>query len=685
MRRLLSFAFVVSAVFLAFSSLLSDKVLAQGGNFQVETVTDDGFGVTDPQNIYAYEMKEFNGKFYTTMMRDFFTNAPGGLWVSETGNPGSWTMVNVLGEDDNTNFFATSMDILTDPESPFDDYLYVAFSNTDGCKIYRSSDGTAWEEVVGTTVPSITYAGFGNSNNVNISHLRNFNNSLWAFTDIGDVWTTLNGMDWVQQNSFVLESDIQVMDIFVFGGKLNVLAREVVEYDEFDNPIYEMAILSTDGLGDPIVWDRSLETAVFNTDMTPTNGMYATVRRIMGQDDVLLIGNEGDVEVDAGLWYMIDDGESDFQLIEQFEGAASVFPVVTSRGVFAVVFYIDGFNSTAKLYRIAAMYPAIVYDTGITFDIDQLGAIYGFQRVTTAEFGNYFYAAGGGEFGTIYRVDLAPASNIPTAVQKTDGSGKVEITFTVGDIFDSDLLRAKVEYDVGDGFHNTTLDTTDGSYSTTYPYIGINNSYDYQVGGILEYLPLGVTTRDGSDDDYIQTSSGPNTITITWLSKTDEPTATLNDAKIRITISDSYGLIVGAQKVSLDSTVDNVAPVFSALNLAGGQLVSTNPFLIRIKASEITTEVRNLLFYVDGNLICDVNTIDSEGYYTCSWDTSVYQSDIMVVVYDTMGNSTSTTVNTTVNLRTLTRTGDPVLLFQIPSVVAMGLALAYKLKQRKNT
>jgi hypothetical protein len=697
MKRAISNAFVVCAIFVLSLGLLASKAEAKGGNFQVEVVTDDGFGVTSPANTYAYEMKYFDENFYTTMFGSGIggIDSPGSVWRSSSGDTGTWTLSGTVGMGDTTNRQATSLEV-------FKGELYVGFSNPDGLRIYKTSDGVTWVQAVGNTSPSL--AGFGDTENQHVGYLRTFDNGvdgdlLWAIVykidDDTDSWKGIeiycsaNGSTWVQQALPVGYDPLEIKDVFVFGGYLNILAIEDIETGI-------MGIVSTNGVGylTSIAWSRPLETATFLSDILPTNGIYVAIDK---QNSRLILGNESGGLNDAKLWYTESNGDGGFNttLIKSFTDSLSVFPVTLSPyGEFAVVFGGTGFDFEAKLYRIDGVTAEEVIDTGITFDVEALGALYSAERVTTGQFFNYFYVAGGGINGTIYRVDVYPSSSVPTAVQKTDGSGNVEITFTVGDIFDGDYWNALVEYNIGGGWKKATLSTVVGSYGATYPPIGINNNLnDYQVGGdnggsfepTGNYIPQSNYQKLGTDgkgeDNYIWTSQGANTIFVTWLSKTDEPTASLNEALFRITVADPSLENLSRQKISIDSTVDNVAPVLSAFNLADGQLVSTNPYIIKIKANDLL--VKNLMFYVDGTLICDVTTPDSQGYYTCSWDTSKYHSDVRVVTYDMMGNSSETTANVTVNLNTLTRTGDPVLNIQMMALGVLCVVAGLKVRRYK--
>ncbi len=136
------------------------------------------------------------------------------------------------------------------------------------------------------------------------------------------------------------------------------------------------------------------------------------------------------------------------------------------------------------------------------------------------------------------------------------------------------------------------------------------------------------------------------------------------------------------------STDDSTLPTFTNLpglvipiNLTDGQVVSTNPYVINVKP-EYDTEVDYVEFYVDGVLICTDNTADSNGIYSCNWDTSLYHSDIQVIAVDTTGNrSVALNRTVTVNLgNTLPNTGTTAWTYLLGLLPLAGI-LALKRKQ----
>ncbi|RJR31681.1 hypothetical protein C4569_01860 [Candidatus Parcubacteria bacterium] len=144
-------------------------------------------------------------------------------------------------------------------------------------------------------------------------------------------------------------------------------------------------------------------------------------------------------------------------------------------------------------------------------------------------------------------------SSLPT--QKTDGSGYVDISITVDDADDNDTM-AKIEYDTdgtcdGPWLDPTILGLATATYSDSGGVPDVNNANDYQIGTTA-------STR-------IITSSGANTVTFDWDSKTDQASAD-GTYCLRLTVNDDTAdqAVPATQTV----TVDNVNPTVSSLAIS---------------------------------------------------------------------------------------------------------------------
>jgi len=123
-----------------------------------------------------------------------------------------------------------------------------------------------------------------------------------------------------------------------------------------------------------------------------------------------------------------------------------------------------------------------------------------------------------GDTNTNWSFSLPVVSGI-TAVQRTDGTGIVDISVDVTDSDSGGVVELKVQYGPDDpGVSDPTLDTSnvtaqDGAVPN------VDNTPEYQVGSVTK----------------IATAIANNTITFDWLSQTDEPT--LSDTSYFITIT----------------------------------------------------------------------------------------------------------------------------------------------------
>ena len=161
-------------------------------------------------------------------------------------------------------------------------------------------------------------------------------------------------------------------------------------------------------------------------------------------------------------------------------------------------------------------------------------------------------------------LNTAPTSTFNSVIQKTNGSGVVDISIEVADV-DNDDTKAKMEYETdSDGacdgpWASATLigpATADNNDSGGAP--DVNNINAYQVGSTA-------TTR-------IITSSGSNTVDFDWDFGTDLP-GTNGTQCLRLTVNDNTldQIVPATQTVILD----DVAPTGLTALVAGATTSST--------------------------------------------------------------------------------------------------------------
>ncbi len=135
---------------------------------------------------------------------------------------------------------------------------------------------------------------------------------------------------------------------------------------------------------------------------------------------------------------------------------------------------------------------------------------------------------------------------------------------------------------------------------------------------------------------------------------------------------------------------DETGPTFEELsagdtrviNITEGQTITTNPYTIYVKPTD-GAGITKVEFYIDNVLICTDTTADVNGYYSCQWDTSKYHSDVKVIAYDGLGNSTTLTRSTTVSLTGVPNTGlQPASFLPAGIVVIAGIGLMIIARRR---
>lgn len=85
------------------------------------------------------------------------------------------------------------------------------------------------------------------------------------------------------------------------------------------------------------------------------------------------------------------------------------------------------------------------------------------------------------------------------------------------------------------------------------------------------------------------------------------------------------------------------------INIDENQIIISNPYFIKVRPVD-DGGISKVEFYIDHVLICTKTQADSDGVYSCAWDTSRYHSLVTVIAYNNLGLSVSIDVNTIVAL-----------------------------------
>jgi hypothetical protein len=158
------------------------------------------------------------------------------------------------------------------------------------------------------------------------------------------------------------------------------------------------------------------------------------------------------------------------------------------------------------------------------------------------------YGRKGSSTQVTYSTDHLPTASFNSASQRTDGSGRVDVSVEVYD-FDGDPVVAKLEYaPYSAGVCNfaspldPTIDVANSNTTADYGDPKVDNNDVYQIG---------------SSTGYILTNSGSNTVNFDWLSGLDLPAGD-NTYCLRLTAND--GVSDQTPLATTTLTIDNVAP-----------------------------------------------------------------------------------------------------------------------------
>ena len=145
----------------------------------------------------------------------------------------------------------------------------------------------------------------------------------------------------------------------------------------------------------------------------------------------------------------------------------------------------------------------------------------------------------------------------------------------------------------------------------------------------------------GGDNDLLNTISIYDIVNDSWSVGTVGGTARENHASILY-----YGKIYswgGTSESGSLNTLDiydtSVLPTYKNLpndnreiNLDEGQIVTESPYTLKVRPST-GSGITGVNFYVDDTLLCTITNPDSDGVYSCDWDTEKYHSDVRVLTY----------------------------------------------------
>jgi hypothetical protein len=162
----------------------------------------------------------------------------------------------------------------------------------------------------------------------------------------------------------------------------------------------------------------------------------------------------------------------------------------------------------------------------------------------------------------------------PLTLQKTDGSGKVTVSFEADDLNNSNTCRAKIEYVPGAdcNFSSPQIPALDAaSIQAEYGSTWIDTNQPYQIG------------TSTPTDHWIWTAPGQDTVSFDWLTKSALPAAN-GDYCLRLTMNDNYDdqLVLATTSV----LVDNVNPIAGASLTEGPKTQTSITLMFGLPATD---------------------------------------------------------------------------------------------------
>ncbi len=343
------------------------------------------------------------------------------------------------------------------------------------------------------------------------------------------------------------------------------------------------------------------------------------------------------------------------------------------------------------------------YATGIVGGGDTTGGLVGYNDNSTIELS---YATG----------DVAGTYRVGGLVGVNDAGGDITQSFAIGlvtgagnrvgglvgsnnssRIYDT-YAKGNVTGSVTSLMVGGLVGANDGNGSITKSYAtGVVAGLDYLGGLVGANRPVATVSDSYYDALTGQTDTGKGLLTTTGNMKLQNTYQPGGEADWNFSNPDGiWGIDTSGTKNNgypyfQWQIFDETGPTFEELsagdtrviNITEGQTITTNPYTIYVKPTD-GAGITKVEFYIDNVLICTDTTADVNGYYSCQWDTSKYHSDVKIIAYDALGNSTTLTRSTTVNLTGVPNTGLQSETYVVPAVIGfVGLILlAISLKRQ---
>ncbi|NQV00289.1 MAG: chitobiase/beta-hexosaminidase C-terminal domain-containing protein, partial [Parcubacteria group bacterium] len=539
----------------------------------------------------------------------------GQIWRSLDGT--TWNEVVSNGFGDATNTDISSLAV-------FDDFIYAGTQNAAGIEVWRSENGTAWSAVVADEVDGDGVGsdenGFNDAGNTDSLSMEVYNSFLYLSTSNGpgaEIWRTSNGTTWSQINASgfgILETLINTLE--GFSGNLyagTAASRGEIWRCDSCNGGWSAVV----GDGPPVTgggggFGDALISSISKL-ITFGSNIYAGTDRQMG----------------GGQVRRSDNGTSWTQVVSGGFGDnnnTAILSAYVSNGYL----YFGTSNGTTgtELWRSndGTSWTEIVGDgadgNATGFDEDGFGDANNTVSSSMVEYSNHLYvgAFNSTDGGELWQLNYIPEGSVITALQSDDGDGKVTISFPVDDE-DRDDIQAQIQYNISDSWEDPTLIGSETSATNGDPSVN-NDALTYQISNIE--IP----------------AIEDNTITTVWNSASeDDIPGVSTTANLRVRYNDT---ISTGDWITTTVVVDNTTPNAPTLDDVESPTNIDTQTISGGKDANVTVVLTSAL-------IADTTIIDAthDDYSETSWsynmDLSEGVNDITLMSRDSGGNESADT------------------------------------------
>ena len=509
---------------------------AEAQDFIWQEANTSGFdGDVDNRDIRS--LATFGGNLYAGTEQPI-TGTGGQIWRSSNGITWNEIIADGFGDAGNTGISSLMV---------FGGFLYAGTENAAGLELWRSSNGTSWNAIAATGEVGASYGnGFGIANNTGAISMEIYNSYLYLSATRGpgaQIWRTIDGTTWTQINDSGFNyGETYIYNLESFGS--NLYAGTGASRGE----IWRCDSCNVAGDWGDVVGDGPPPAAHEGGfgDM-----FISSIHKLITFGSNIYAGT--DRQINGGQVWRSSNGTAWTEIVGDSAATTGGFGdgnnVAMMSGLVSNGYlYFGTSNGTTgtEVWRSSngTSWTEVVGDgadgNAIGYDEDGFGKGNNNEISTSmAEFNNHLYIGtyNDSDGAELFRLNYIPEGSTVTAAQSDDGDGKVSISFPIDDE-DRDDVRAQIQYNIGSGWEDPTMSTSEINATTGTP--SVNNIATYQINNIS--IP----------------AVGENTITAIWNSETDIGSVDVEDVLIRVRYNDTISTSGWIESDQFD--LDNVPP-----------------------------------------------------------------------------------------------------------------------------